>query len=171
MTKIIQLIPAATSVDKILDGWRAKHSNLSPKLAQLFSNFSDAEVHLKIFAYYLSDCIRIFDEPIFCICLTQAIKSYQNSDEQKDELDRFYETLTYIASDLLYNIKIEDLYGAEWRIIDGIYFTDWFLLNPSRLKQQELGQVNIKPFYSDKQTVRRAQQMLKNKMGLVAAEK
>ncbi|MBM7072417.1 hypothetical protein JQC92_10285 [Shewanella sp. 202IG2-18] len=171
MTKMIQLKPSANSVDEILNGWRAKHSNLSPKLTHFLSNFPDAGVYLKAFAYYLSDSIRIFDEPLFCICLTQAIRSYKASDEQGDELEIFYETLTYIASDLLHNIMIEDLYGAEWRIIDGNYFTDWFSLNSSRLKQQELGQIKIKPFYSEKQTVRCAQQMLKNKMGVSSIRK
>ena len=173
MTQIIQLRTSTGTVDEMLAFWRITHPSLSPALALFLTNFPEAEVNLKVFAYYISDAIRIFDEPLFGICLTQAIKSYKCSSRQDDELeyDKFFEVLTYIAADLLHNIKIEDQQGAEWRISDGIYFIDWFSLNPSRLKQQELGQVNIKPFYSDKQTVRRAQQMLKNKMGLVAAAK
>ena len=169
MTQIIQLKLSTNSVDEMLDCWRVTYSKLSPKLTQFLSNFPDTEIHLKAFAYYLSDCIRIFDESLFNICLTQAIKSYKCSDDQDERGESFFETLTYVAADLLHNIKIEDLQGAEWRISDGVYFTDWFSLNPSRVKQQELGKICIEPFYSEKQTVRRAQQMLKNKMWLVDA--
>ncbi|MCL1078705.1 hypothetical protein D5R81_12510 [Parashewanella spongiae] len=169
MTKIIQLKVSTISVDETLDCWRVKHLSLSPKLTQFLSSFPEAAIHLKAFAYYLSGSIRIFDESLFSICLTQAIKSYKDLNEQENEFESFFEILTYIAADLLHSIKIEDQQGYEWRISDGIYFTDWFVANPLRLRQQELGQISIKLFHSEKQTVRRAQQMLKNKMWLVVA--
>ncbi|RLV59474.1 hypothetical protein D5018_11855 [Parashewanella curva] len=168
MTQIIQLALSTSSVDEILEQWRITYPNLSPKLTLFLIEYPEAEIPLKLFAYYLSDAIRVFDEPLFGICLAQAIKSCERSEQQDDELvyDRFFEALTYIAADLLHNIKIEDLQGSEWRIADGNYFTDWFVLNPIRLKQHELRQICIKPLYSEKQTVRRAQQMLNNKMCL-----
>ena len=168
MTQIIQLRTSTSTVDEMLAFWRITNPRLSPTLALFLTNFPEAEVNLKVFAYYISEAIRIFDEPLFGICLTQAIKSYKCSSRQGNELeyDKFFEVLTYIAADLLHNIKIEDQQGAEWRISDGIYFTDWFSLNTSRLKQHEQEQISIEPLYSEKQTVRRTQQVLKSKMCL-----
>ena len=168
MTQIIQLQTSTSTADEMLAFWRITHPSLSPTLAIFLTNFPEAEVNLKVFAYYISDAIRIFGEPLFGICLTQAIKRYKCSSRQGDELeyDKFFEVLTYIAADLLHNIKIEDHHGTEWRISDGIYFTDWFSLNTSRLKQHEQEQISIEPLYSEKQTVRRAQQMLKSKICL-----
>ncbi|WP_133408303.1 hypothetical protein [Parashewanella tropica] len=170
MTQIIQLVPSTCSVDEMLEQWRTTYPNLSSTLTLFLIEFPEAKIPLKLFAYYLSDALRVFDESLFGICLAQAIKSDEGSELQGDECvcDRFFEALTYIAADLLHNIKIEDQQGSEWRIADGIYFTDWFVLNPTRLKQQELKQLSIEPLYSEKQTVRRAQQVLKSKMYLAA---
>ncbi|MBM7070592.1 hypothetical protein JQC92_00845 [Shewanella sp. 202IG2-18] len=168
MTQLIQLKPSTRSVYEMINGWLATHPSFSPTFTQFLIKSPEAEIHLKTFAYYLSDTIRIFDVPLFEVCLTQAIKRYECSDGQGEEgeFDGFFEVLTYIAADLLHNIKIEDHQGCEWRVIDGIYFTDWFVLNSSRIKQLESKQIIIEPFYSEKQTVRRAQQILKNKICL-----
>ncbi|RLV58063.1 hypothetical protein D5018_19275 [Parashewanella curva] len=168
MTQIIQLALSTSSVDEMLEQWRTTCPNLSPTLTLFLIEYPEAEIPLELFAYYLSDALGVFDEPLFGICLAQAIKNYEHSDLQGDELDydRFFEALTYIAADLLHNIKIEDQQGAEWRVVDGIHITDWFVLNPTRLKQLEIQKIKIEPLFSERQTVRRVQQMLKNKMCL-----
>ncbi len=164
MNQLMHFKPSNWSAQKMLNHWQLNHPNQLFIFNQLCLSLPEVTDHLKCFADFVSDSIRIHDVSLFELSLTQAISHLEQLNREKHQVEDFFEGLTFVAANALYGVAIEDPAKYDWMVSDGVYFTDWLAKNPQRLQYLKHNQLKIRRRLSDKQSVRRTQQMLKDKM-------
>ncbi len=168
MNQLMHFKPSHRSAQKMLNHWQLNHPNQLFIFNQLCFSLPEVTDQLKCFADFLSDSIRIHDVSLFELSLTQAISRLETLSQGKHRVEDFFESLTFVAANALYSVAIGDPDEYYWKVSDGVYFTDWLVKNPKRLHYLKHNQLKIRRCLSDKQSVRRVQQMLKDKMLLAS---
>ncbi len=168
MNQLMHFKPSYWSAQKMLNQWQLNHPDQLYVFNQLCFSLPEVTDHVKCFADFVSDSIRIYDVSLFELCLTQAISHLQKSEHGKYCAEDFFESLTFVAANALYGVAIVEPDGYDWKVSDGVYFVGWLAKNPQRLHYLKRNQLKVRRCLSDKQSVRRVQQMLKDKMLLAS---
>ncbi len=108
MNQLMHFKPSHWSAQKMLNHWQLNHPNQLFVFNQLCLSLPEVTDHLKCFADFLSDSIRIHDVSLFELSLTQAISRLEPPSQGIYKVEDFFESLTFVAANALYGVAIGD---------------------------------------------------------------